>query len=70
MKTTRSRASVAAQWARTFKPERIDNPGMVELAQNTTKASNDCMDEIHATPEGGPRLAATAWNPTLAKILA
>lgn len=39
-------------------------------ASNTTKPSNDWMDEIHATPDGWAKLAATAWNPTLATILA
>lgn len=39
-------------------------------APDTTKASNDWMDEIHATPEGWAKLAAAAWNPALAKILA
>jgi hypothetical protein len=28
------------------------------------------MDEIHALPEGWAKLAAKAWNPILAKILA
>src|SRR4029078_10218803 len=49
----------------------LDTRRTLEIAEpNTTKASNDWMDEIHATPDGWAKLAATAWNPTLAKILA
>jgi hypothetical protein len=49
----------------------LDTRKTLKIAEpKTTKASNDWMDEIHATPDGWAKLAAAAWNPTLAKILA
>jgi len=49
----------------------LDTRNTLVLAERgTTKASNDWMDEIHALPEGWSKLAAKAWNPKLATILA
>ena len=48
----------------------LDTRRTLTLAEPKTKrASNDWMDEIHATPDGWAKLAAAAWNPILAKIL-
>ena len=48
----------------------LDTRGTLTLAApKSTKVSNDWMDEIHATPDGWGKLAAKAWNPTLAKLL-
>jgi hypothetical protein len=49
----------------------LDTRRTLKLAEpRTDRASNDWMDEIHALPEGWAKLAAKAWNPILAKILA
>jgi len=49
----------------------LDMRGTLILADpQTTKQSNDWMDEIHALPEGWAKLAAKFWNPLLAKLLA
>ena len=49
----------------------LDTRNTLTLAEpGTKKASNDWMDEIHALPEGWAKLAAKAWNPKLATLLA
>jgi hypothetical protein len=48
----------------------LDTRRALTLAEpKSDRASNDWMDEIHATRAGWTKLADTAWNPALAKIL-